>query len=196
MHAMINRPAACDGPLEFAQAIPPAVQGFANELVRTRALATPLEASQIPPASSAEQLRTLGALKRPSAVPGYASWVHWVSDWVARFGALSDAGAVRLRMFHARHPSCPRFHTDVVPVRLIATLIGPGTQWLRGQDVVRSPEGRIGQLPDAGQVQQLAPGTVGLFQGAARGLNPGPAVVHRSPLVHEDRIVLTLDVDG
>ena len=35
------------------------------------------------------------------------------------------------------HDRCRKFHTDYVTVRLLCTYAGPGTEWVRNEDVVR-----------------------------------------------------------
>ena len=181
-------------PLEFLNAIPMPIKCFANELVESRALAANLEVPHISLGDLTSQLRFEGAFDQFADVPGYGDWVNWLAHWLSRFGRLSDAAAVSLRMSHSRHPTCPRFHVDAVRMRLIATLVGPGTEWLRSENVTRATDGRIGQTPEPDTVQQIAPGSVGLFKGAAFDDIPGRGVVHRSPPDRVDRVVMTVDI--
>ena len=181
-------------PMEIFGAVPPPVTRFAQALVEDRRLATTFEAAEIVPGQSVCDLKANPDLARMSDVPGYEAWLSWVAHWVSYFADIGAVDAVNLRMSHSRSATCPRFHMDAVPLRLIATLLGPGTHWLRSCDVKFAPDGRIGQNAEPGSVQQLAPGSVGIFKGAGYGSAQERGVVHRSPLEPVDRVVFVLDI--
>ena len=189
-----NDPALEDGPIEIADAIPASITSFAQELVDRRTLAASLEVPHIPAESSANQLQQDTAFTQFSDVPGYEDWLAWVAHWTSRFSGVSEAAAVSLRMSHSRHATCPKFHMDAVRLRLIATLLGPGTEWLRSENVTRAGDGSIGQSPDPASVQQMAPGSVGIFKGSSFDPVSRRGVVHRSPQERVDRVVMTLDI--
>jgi len=180
-------------PLEFPAAIPSSISSFATGLVATRSLAAPFQVAAMRAGCGAAELQADGAFAQLSDVPEYQGWLDWLASWVARFGQLSDAATVKLRMTHSRHPTCPRFHTDAVGMRLIATLLGPGTQWLDPVDVACAADGNICQTPPADVIQQITPGSVAVFKGSAFDRSSGQGVVHRSPPDRIDRIVITLD---
>ena len=76
--------------------------------------------------------------------------------------------------------ACRRFHADYVPLRLLCTYVGPGTQWHR--------------CDRADRVEQLAAGEVAIFKGRD-ALDP-PVLLHRSPPISrtgERRLLLVLD---
>jgi len=192
MEVQQQAPVEGNCPLEISNAIPASIERFAMELVEARALATALKVPDIITDNAALQLQ--GSSIQFADVPGYVEWLDWVAHWAARFGQLSGAAAVSLRMSHSRHPTCPRFHVDAVPMRLIVTLLGPGTEWLRSVDVECEPDGRISQSAEPANVQQMTPGSVGIFKGAGSDAVPGVGVVHRSPPDQVDRVVMTLDI--
>ena len=82
-----------------------------------------------------------------------------------------------------------------VQVRLIATLTGPGSEWIRAKDVAYHAD-QICQTPEPERIQHMSEGQIGYFRGS--GYTDGDedikGVVHRSPMQEQDRIVLTMDV--
>lgn len=112
---------------------------------------------------------------------------------------LFGATGVGLRVTALEKPMCPRFHVDRIPVRLLCTYGGPGSQWLPAPSVPAGllvpgveQEGRYA----ADSVQQLEAGQVALFKGDTWRDNPGTGVVHRSPPVSpgQQRLLVTLDI--
>jgi hypothetical protein len=179
-------------PIEISSSLPASICRFAGALVENRVLAEALEVPNVVVENTASQLQ-VGSAQLADMLE-YTEWLDWVAHWVARFSQISGAAAVSLRVSHSRRPTCPRFHVDAVRMRLIATLLGPGTEWLRPEDVVLSPDGRISQSPAPDSVRQMTPGSVGIFRGANFDAAPGCGVVHRSPPDRVDRVVMTLDI--
>lgn len=93
------------------------------------------------------------------------------------FQTLTDASEIGIRLEVTDRPTCPKFHTDQVSLRLMTTYFGAGTQWL-----------------EAGAVHQAAVGDVLLAKGELWA-EPSGACVHRSPPVGpgEWRVLVTLD---
>jgi hypothetical protein len=111
---------------------------------------------------------------------------------VARLAELLDdlveAPEVGLRLCALGHAMCPRFHVDRVPLRLLCTYAGPGTEWLADADVDRALlRAQVGEamcdpaMRAGASVRRLAPGYVGLFKGEAWPGRVGRGAVHRSP---------------
>ncbi len=180
--------------MEFPDAVPESVRRFARTLIDRRCLATPLEIERL--AVDAPALLT--DLRRGVAdfgdVEDVGAFTNWAARWVREFGALVDAKALSLRMVHSRKPMCPRFHVDNVRVRLICALVGPGSEWLRSEDVSYLPDDRVCQQVHPGAVQQLASGSIGLFRGVRFRGGRKQGVVHRSPQTAVDRVVMTMDI--
>lgn len=79
---------------------------------------------------------------------------------------------------------CPLFHVDYVSLRLIVTLLGPGTEWLANNHVNRKHLGKGNNhrvLRDDALIQQLKTFQVGLLKGEEYPGNHGKGLVHRSP---------------
>ena len=112
---------------------------------------------------------------------------------------LFGVSGVGVRVTALQKPMCPRFHVDRIPVRLLCTYGGVGSQWLPVSEV---PGGLL--IPGAKQdgryrpetVQQLQAGQVALFKGDTWRDNPGQGVVHRSPPMSpgQQRLLVTLDI--
>lgn len=114
---------------------------------------------------------------------------------VARFARLTQAPRVRLRLDRVTGDACRRWHRDCVPLRLICTYQGPGTQWVPpavGDEVLSRPD------DDTAQAMAFAAADVALFKGCGwAGQAHDGGVVHRSPRIAgtgKARLVLVLDL--
>ena len=127
-----------------------------------------------------------------------------VSALVGMFCDLFELKRVGLRLVTLSQAMCPRFHTDMVPCRLITTYSGVATEWLPHAAVNRSRLGQgNGGLPDeasglfasANDVQQVRCGDVALLKGEGWAGNEDAGLVHRSPAVPTGgrRLLLTVD---
>jgi len=97
-----------------------------------------------------------------------------------RFAAILGCDWVKIRLDVIQTDACRKFHADMVIARLLTTLSGPATQWIRAEE------------PD--HVQQLATGDVGIFKG--RLWAEDPAILHRSPPISasgDTRLLLVID---
>ena len=103
------------------------------------------------------------------------------------------------------HDRCRKFHTDYVTIRLLCTYVGPGTEWVRNEDVVRKNLARADvDLETANRsvlrvrdvVHHCAAGDLLLLKGEAFDGNRGSGAVHRSPPIAARalrRLVLKVD---
>lgn len=103
-----------------------------------------------------------------------------IGEMAALLALIVAAERLRVRLEVVDTDACRRFHADMVTVRLLATLRGPGTQWIE--------TGR----PDA--IEDIQTGAVALFKG--RLLIEEPRILHRSPPIGGlgiRRLVLVID---
>jgi hypothetical protein len=173
----------------------PAVPGAfaAALLVRGEPLAESMVLELAHP-ESAPKLDSL--LARYGELPGHAAFLADIGWLVGAFACLVDAKRIGLRLRVLDKAMCPRFHVDHVPVRLITTYAGVGSQWLKEGAMDRRQLGQAAAEPeDAGQIQQIASGAVALFKGEKWHGNEGFGLIHRSPqpAPGERRLILTLD---
>ncbi|MFK9002668.1 DUF1826 domain-containing protein [Pseudomonas pergaminensis] len=125
---------------------------------------------------------------------GYEGFIADVSWLVSAFACLLGAKCIGVRLRLLDKAMCPRFHVDHVPVRLITTYAGVGSQWLREGVMDRR---RLSQ-PDAepsDKIEQFHCGEVALLKGTKWQGNEGYGLIHRSPALKADerRLILTLD---
>ena len=110
----------------------------------------------------------------------------------------TDSLGVRLRLMNAA--MCPRFHCDKLPVRMVTTYVGAGSEWLPEFAVNRQGLGaptpdKPDVLREPSVIRALAPGDLALLKGDGWAGNEGRGLVHRSPAVASGgrRLLLTID---
>lgn len=104
------------------------------------------------------------------------------------FARLSGLARVQLRLDAAISEACPLFHVDSVPLRLLCTYVGAGTEWLADGDADRDELGLQGRRVDSANdairggahVRSVPSGWVAICKGRRFG-DATPGVVHRSP---------------
>lgn len=105
---------------------------------------------------------------------------------LSALASIAPGDKLRLSLCKTREQSCPLFHTDRVPVRLICTLRGPGTEWLDNAQVNRKALGRSENRKIAGPdatVYAAQPFQIVLLKGDAGFGTNSHGIVHRSPIV-------------
>ena len=131
-----------------------------------------------------------------SDLEGYEGFIADVSWLVSAFACLLGAQRIGLRLRVLDTAMCPRFHVDHVPVRLITTYAGIGSQWLKEGAIDRRQLGKPEAEPqDDSLIQQNTSGEVALLKGEKWHGNEGFGLIHRSPqpAPGERRLILTLD---
>ncbi|MDN2655958.1 DUF1826 domain-containing protein [Cobetia sp. 14N.309.X.WAT.E.A4] len=114
-------------------------------------------------------------------------------------GELFDVQDIGMRLEMTQSAMCPRFHVDRIPVRLVTTYEGPGTQWLPEQaaDRLALGHGVAGHRDicrDPEQIRELRPGSLALLKGECWPGNEGHGLIHRSPVVPTgSRLMLSMD---
>lgn len=176
--------------------IDPAVQRFTDTLLAQR------ESLEIEQPIQGERFRTPEPL---AAFPHAAAWAHDVNHLLDLFRDLFAADRIGFRAHILDKAMCPRFHVDRVPVRLICTYGGWGTEWLPEYAVDRGklgpgagglPDETSGIIRDPAAIQRLPTHAVGLLKGEQWEGNEGRGAVHRSPKPDGDRpkrLLMTLD---
>ncbi|SDV08880.1 DUF1826 domain-containing protein [Pseudomonas mucidolens] len=129
-----------------------------------------------------------------SDLEGYEGFIADVSWLVSAFACLLGAKRIGVRLRLLDKAMCPRFHVDHVPVRLITTYAGIGSQWLREGVMDRRKLSQADAEPEA-RIEQIHCGEVALLKGEKWHGNEGFGVIHRSPALaaNQRRLILTLD---
>jgi len=131
-----------------------------------------------------------------SDLQGYEGFIADVAWLVSAFACLLGARRIGVRLRVLDKAMCPRFHVDHVPVRLIITYAGIGSQWLREGRMDRRDLGKAEAEPqDRASIEQIGSGEVALFKGEKWHGNEGFGLIHRSPQPAPGarRLILTLD---
>lgn len=163
------------------------------------AKALPTCRGEVAPAEAAAALHaSFDAGGTPSGTRGSApreALLDDISGFVATFISVAQARTVLLRLDLITGDACYRWHRDCVPLRLICTYRGPGTQWVPpGMDATV-----LARLDDdAQQAMAMQTGDVAMFKGCGwTGQPHDGGIVHRSPRVSGTgiaRLVLVLDL--
>lgn len=134
-----------------------------------------------------------GLLREAADLHGYGSFVADVAWLISAYTCLVGARRVGLRLRVLDGAMCPRFHVDHVPLRLLSTYSGAGSEWVEEGAIDR--QHLASQLPPVDNIRQMAPGDVALLKGEKWQGNEGAGVVHRSPQTPagERRLLLSLD---
>jgi hypothetical protein len=134
-----------------------------------------------------------GLLREASDLHGYEGFVADVVWLVEAFTCLLGARRIGLRLRVLEGAMCPRFHVDHVPLRLLTTYAGAGSEWLE--------EGRLDRArlqvehAPVDNIRRLSAGEVAVLKGEKWLGNEGRGLIHRSPLTSagERRLLLSLD---
>lgn len=98
--------------------------------------------------------------------------MHLLSDMLT---CLFNCDSVGLRLAPLSSAMCPAFHTDRIPVRLVCTYLGAGTEWLP-QETISSDMAKLAVgarldntklLDSESHVRQMSTFDVGLLKGSA-----------------------------
>jgi len=131
--------------------------------------------------------------------------IYLLSDMLT---TLFDCDSIGVRLVPLSSAMCPSFHVDNIPVRLVNTYLGEGTEWLPKESVVTSPitglndantqgltKNRLGQRYQESSIKQMRAFDVGLLKGKSWQGHEEFAAVHRSckVLPNTQRVLLTLD---
>lgn len=106
---------------------------------------------------------------------GAQAFVEDVAHLAELFSRLTGADLIDIRIDHIRHDACWKFHRDAVPLRLITTYCGPGTEIV---PPVHSADALRDQQSYQGPLMRVPHQSVAVFKGA---LSASSGIVHRSP---------------
>ncbi|MGE0748845.1 MAG: DUF1826 domain-containing protein [Rhodospirillales bacterium] len=121
----------------------------------------------------------LAAVFAESSVPASLATRRLADDiamLTRAFAVLACTDEVDVRLETVTDDGCWKFHRDYVTIRLLASYLGPGTQWVAAADAEAA---LLRQRDFGGPVGQLPRFAAGVFRGA-RGA-PDTGMVHRSP---------------
>ncbi|WP_085676534.1 MULTISPECIES: DUF1826 domain-containing protein [unclassified Pseudomonas] len=132
-----------------------------------------------------------GLLQEAADLHGYEGFVADVKWLVSAYTCLLGARRVGLRLRVLQGAMCPRFHVDNVPLRLLTTYVGPGSEWLEEGAVERA--GLHLAAAPVDNIRRLQAGEVAVLKGEKWLGNEGAGLIHRSPASEQRRLLLSLD---
>ncbi|MGE7990282.1 DUF1826 domain-containing protein [Pseudomonas sp. NPDC089554] len=168
--------------------LPAQVEDFAALLVN---LGQSVGDSRVLEVNEREAPQLAGFLPEAADLHGYEGFVADVSWLIAAYTCLLGARRIGLRLRVLEGAMCPRFHVDHVPLRLLTTYVGAGSEWLEEGAIDRA---NLQHAP-VDNIQRLKAGEVALLKGEKWLGNEGAGLVHRSPTTPagERRLLLSLD---
>lgn len=128
----------------------------------------------------------------------YPRLMQDIENLLDSFQSVSKSETLKLFLVTTSSNMCRKFHTDINDLRLLCTYSGPGTLWLKDEDIHRLglEHATINDaIIDERIVQQVTTGSVAILKGA---IYPDVVngVVHRSPTIEEtgdQRLLLRID---
>ncbi len=121
---------------------------------------------------------------------GALAFITDATDLARRFSAITGDRDVDVRVDHIQHDACWKFHRDCVPLRLICTYYGPGTEYV---PLTQSDAALAAQRDYDGPLEHMPRYAVALFKGSKDSQN---GIVHRSPPIADQglsRLMLCLN---
>ncbi|QCI15333.1 DUF1826 domain-containing protein [Pseudomonas putida] len=168
--------------------LPAQLEDFAALVI---SLGQPLADQRVVEVSEHEPVLLPGLLPEAADLHGYEAFVADVTWLVSAYTYLLGARRVGLRLRVLQGAMCPRFHVDNVPLRLLTTYVGPGSDWLE-EGAVERVGLHLAPAP-VDNIQQLQTGDVALLKGEKWIGNEGAGLIHRSPPSQQPRLLLSLD---
>ena len=128
-----------------------------------------------------------------------------ITDLAHQLAVLLDCRHLDAQLYTQRSDGCRKIHSDNVPLRIMCTYAGPGTDWLPESDLVREHLGpseldaetanrRV--IREGSRLQRCGVGDILLLKGDRFPGNLGRGAAHRSPPLEADgatRVVLKID---
>lgn len=133
---------------------------------------------------------------------GYHLLFQDIKNLLLFFKTTTNASSFRILLTTVNKNMCRRYHTDINDIRLLCTYHGPGTLWLKEDNINRRALDTGGDnqsiVIDENDIQQVKTGSVVLLKGAIYPKQGTRAIVHRSPTIEESgetRLLLRIDTN-
>ena len=132
----------------------------------------------------------------PGEIVRHSFFEHWLDDMAQiciTFCKIQDSNAICFWLGTQR--GCRRYHIDNVPLRMLVTYAGQGTEWLPDEaadrDAFRNGEPNEKIVKDKSALQFLNQWDIAVFRGGSQGLlhrTPDAALSHPSILMRLDHV--------
>jgi hypothetical protein len=128
--------------------------------------------------------------------------VQDIINLAEEFSALSTSANINVLLETVIDDMCTRFHADLNDLRLLCTYYGPGTLWLKEDNINRQAlnegEDNCCIVIDPEEVQQVKTGAVAILKGSRYMPQLTGGAVHQSPSVEgpgQRRLLLRIDTN-
>jgi hypothetical protein len=128
--------------------------------------------------------------------------INDIGNLLEEFQKASGADSFRLVLETVTSNMCRRFHSDMNDLRMLCTYAGPGTLWLKEDNIHRDALNQRGEDDDIvknkDEIQQVKTGAAVIIKGAMYPKEGTKAAVHKSPPVEETgekRLMLRIDMN-
>lgn len=130
---------------------------------------------------------------------GFQSLLEDADMLLQAFAKITQKTNFRIYWAIVRNGMCRRFHTDANTLRLLCTYMGPGTQWVKPDNIDYDIPHCKGNemIINEDEIQQTKPFDVVILKGALHAERDTPPILHRSPPIEsetEKRILFRIDV--
>ncbi|WMJ72616.1 DUF1826 domain-containing protein [Cytophagaceae bacterium ABcell3] len=130
---------------------------------------------------------------------GYLEFLDDIFKIINAFGRIIKADTIKLYFAVVNSNMCRLFHTDINDLRLLCTYRGPGTIWVRNDNINKkclNKESNDSLLINPDQTENTEAFDITILKGALHTSNYTMPVFHRSPSIEEtkeQRVLLRLD---
>ncbi len=121
---------------------------------------------------------------------------------IEHFKLATEATSYRVLLATVNTNMCRKFHSDINDLRMLCTYSGPGTLWLKNDNVNWKELNALSSVQDVAidesKAEQAKRGSVIILKGALYPNDQTSAIIHRSPTIEETgtrRLLLRIDTN-
>jgi hypothetical protein len=125
--------------------------------------------------------------------------INFIKTLVSNFADITDSTDMGVSLEKVTSDMCRYFHCDMNHLRMVYSLLGPGTLWAEENNLRRNFLGKGKNdevIIDPTKIFQVPPKTLTLLKGQGHPTAHGKAVVHASPIISkskEKRVLLRIE---
>lgn len=125
--------------------------------------------------------------------------INFIKTLVSNFADITDSSEMGISLEKVTSDMCRYFHCDMDHLRMVYPLLGPGTLWVKEDNLRRDFLGKGKNdevIIDSSKILQVPTKTITLLKGLGHPTAYGKAVVHASPIISknkEKRVLLRIE---
>lgn len=152
--------------------------------------------------TSGNEQRILDDVSKVLSSQEFSLIVQDIRNLLNQFKLISRKQEFQVFLATVNTNMCRRFHTDRNDLRMLCTYSGPGTLWLKNENMNRTAQESFGDneaiVYDKKEIQHAKTGDTVILKGTLYPQEKKNAVVHRSPTIEESgnkRLLLRIDTN-